>query len=70
MIASPEDGDLGAILGLGFPPFRGDPFRFIDAFGADEMVGQMETFAERLSPQFAPAQILKDYAKKGKRFYK
>ena len=70
VIASPEDGDLGAILGLGFPPFRGGPFRFIDAFGADEMVGQMETFAERLGPQFAPAQILKDYAKKGKRFYK
>ena len=70
VIESPEDGDLGAILGLGFPPFRGGPFRYVDTFGATELVEKMKNFADHYGRQFQPAQILEDYAKKGKTFYK
>lgn len=70
VIESPVDGDLGAILGLGFPPFLGGPFRYIDYTGVDKIVGILEDLAETVGPYFAPAQILKDYAKKGRRFYK
>jgi 3-hydroxyacyl-CoA dehydrogenase/enoyl-CoA hydratase/3-hydroxybutyryl-CoA epimerase len=69
VIASPEDGDLGAILGLGFPPFRGGPFRFVDHEGAAAVVDRMEALAERHGPRFEPAGGLKELARTGERFY-
>jgi 3-hydroxyacyl-CoA dehydrogenase/enoyl-CoA hydratase/3-hydroxybutyryl-CoA epimerase len=69
IIKSPTDGDLGAILGLGFPPFLGGPFRFIDQVGATIVVQKLESFAEQFGPRFKPAQILVDKAKSGEHFH-
>ena len=63
------DGDIGAIFGMGFSPFLGGPFRYIDAIGADEYVATMSGFAEKYGEQFAPCDMLLDYAKSGKKFH-
>ena len=69
VIASPRDGDVGAVLGLGFPPFRGGPFHHVDAAGAAAVVARLEDLAARLGARFAPAPLLLDKAKTGGEFF-
>ncbi|CAD5206557.1 unnamed protein product [Bursaphelenchus okinawaensis] len=70
VIRSPSDGDIASVFGVGFPPFWGGPFRFVDLYGAEKLVQSMEKYANAYSEaQFAPCQLLKDHAKSGKKFY-
>jgi 3-hydroxyacyl-CoA dehydrogenase/enoyl-CoA hydratase/3-hydroxybutyryl-CoA epimerase len=69
ILKSPTDGDLGAILGLGFPPFTGGPFRYVDYAGASHITDKLEEFSEKFGPRFKPAQILKDHAATDKKFH-
>ncbi|HET7564686.1 MAG TPA: fatty acid oxidation complex subunit alpha FadJ [Gemmatimonadaceae bacterium] len=69
ILRSPRDGDVGAVFGIGFPPFRGGPFRYIDAVGATIIVKQLQELYGRFEPRFAPANILVEMARKGERFY-
>jgi 3-hydroxyacyl-CoA dehydrogenase/enoyl-CoA hydratase/3-hydroxybutyryl-CoA epimerase len=69
LLRSPRDGDIGAIFGLGFPPFRGGPFRYVDTVGAENVLKKIEGYAERLGKRWAPAPVLAEMAKSGKRFY-
>lgn len=58
-VRSPRDGDLGAILGLGFPPFRGGPFRYVDSIGASEILRRTELYRKRFGERFEPADKLR-----------
>ena len=69
IIESPSDGDVGAVFGLGFPPFTGGPFRYLDHQGADKVIALMEDLSAKYGVRFKPAQILKEYAKEGKKFH-
>jgi 3-hydroxyacyl-CoA dehydrogenase / enoyl-CoA hydratase / 3-hydroxybutyryl-CoA epimerase len=69
VIASPQDGDVGAVLGLGFPPFLGGPFHYADSLGMETLVNQLEDLAQEGYAHYAPTGILKDMAKKGKIFF-
>jgi 3-hydroxyacyl-CoA dehydrogenase/enoyl-CoA hydratase/3-hydroxybutyryl-CoA epimerase len=69
ILRSARDGDIGAIFGLGFPPFRGGPFRWMDTLGATEVVRRLRGLEERHGRRFQPAQILVDMAESGKTFH-
>ncbi len=69
ILENPTDGDLGAIMGLGFPPFLGGPFRYIDNTGASAIAEQMDVFQKNHGDRFKPAKLLKEHAKKSLLFY-
>jgi 3-hydroxyacyl-CoA dehydrogenase/enoyl-CoA hydratase/3-hydroxybutyryl-CoA epimerase len=69
ILRSPRDGDIGAIFGLGFPPFLGGPFRYADAQGLGRILERTEHYEERLGKRFTPAPLLAEYVKAGKKFH-
>ncbi len=54
VIRCARDGDIGAIFGIGFPPFLGGPFRYIDQIGIKKLVEMMNQHAEKYGDKFAP----------------
>lgn len=69
ILKNPTDGDLGAIMGLGFPPFLGGPFRYVDREGASTIVERMEILQTELGDRFKPADLLKTHAENGTSFH-
>jgi 3-hydroxyacyl-CoA dehydrogenase / enoyl-CoA hydratase / 3-hydroxybutyryl-CoA epimerase len=69
IIRSPRDGDIGAVFGLGFPPFRGGPFRYVDSLGAKALLEKLRFFQDRFGARFAPAPLLIEMAQSGAKLY-
>ena len=69
ILRSARDGDVGAVFGLGFPPFRGGPFRFVDQVGAKEILGRLRELEKQLGPRFSPAPVLEEIARSGQTFH-
>jgi 3-hydroxyacyl-CoA dehydrogenase/enoyl-CoA hydratase/3-hydroxybutyryl-CoA epimerase len=64
-----RDGDIGAVFGLGFPPFRGGPFRFVDRVGPQEIVRRLRQYEQHHGVRFEPAPVLVDMAERNLRFH-
>jgi enoyl-CoA hydratase/long-chain 3-hydroxyacyl-CoA dehydrogenase len=69
VIDSARDGDIGAVFGVGFPPFLGGPFMYIDTLGAATVVGKMEKLQAQLGDHFAPPEMLLEHAATNKPFH-
>jgi 3-hydroxyacyl-CoA dehydrogenase/enoyl-CoA hydratase/3-hydroxybutyryl-CoA epimerase len=69
IVRTPRDGDIGAVFGIGFPPFRGGPFRAIDSMGAAACVRRLEALDARFPGRYTPALRLREMAARGERFY-
>lgn len=69
VISSPADGDVGAVFGLGFAPFRGGPFWYADQLGAASLVARLNSLRSSRGERFAPAKLLEEYAEQGRTFF-
>ena len=57
-LRSAGEGDLGAVLGLGFPPYLGGPFRYADA-NRQSIVALLERLAAAHGERLGPAESLR-----------
>lgn len=69
VVRTPRDGDIAAIFGIGFPPFRGGPLRELDRVGAVRVVETLHRLEAKYGPRFTPAPALVQQAGQGSRFY-
>ncbi|HFD3977026.1 TPA: fatty acid oxidation complex subunit alpha FadB [Vibrio parahaemolyticus] len=68
IVATPQEADMALVYGLGFPPFRGGVFRYLDSVGIAEFVEMAKQHAG-LGAMYHVPQMLIDMAAKGESFY-
>jgi 3-hydroxyacyl-CoA dehydrogenase/enoyl-CoA hydratase/3-hydroxybutyryl-CoA epimerase/3-hydroxyacyl-CoA dehydrogenase/enoyl-CoA hydratase/3-hydroxybutyryl-CoA epimerase/enoyl-CoA isomerase len=68
IVRDPADVDMGLILGIGFPPFRGGLLRWADSLGMDKVLAKLKRY-EPLGPRFHPTEQMKQLAAAGKKFF-
>jgi 3-hydroxyacyl-CoA dehydrogenase/enoyl-CoA hydratase/3-hydroxybutyryl-CoA epimerase len=69
VLLSPADGDIGAILGVGFPAYTGGPFCYMDGIGLTAFVTEADRLANLFGEQLRPPQMLRDMAVQDQTFY-
>jgi len=69
IIRNARDGDIGAIFGIGFPPFLGGPFHYMDTLGAETLVTKLNQWSNELGERFKPCQALVTMAEGGHKYY-
>ena len=67
IIGSAAEADMGLVYGLGFPPFRGGVFRYIDTVGIDKIVALADSYAD-LGPMYQVTQGMRDMAANGNKY--
>ncbi len=68
IVREPMHVDMGLILGIGFPPFRGGLLRWCDNVGAQKILERASKYAS-LGKRFEPTEQFVAMARNGKKFY-
>lgn len=68
IVGSASEADMAMLMGLGFPPFRGGPCRYIDQMGVANYVALCDKYAY-LGKAYEAPQLLRQMAEDGKTFY-
>ncbi len=69
VVKSARDGDVGAVFGIGFPPFLGGPFRYMVHIGIRRLVVLFEQHEAKFGARFVPCELLQAMASKDKNFF-
>ena len=65
----PQDMDLAMIYGTGFPPYRGGILRYADEWGLKKVYDKLVELENQYGLRFKPADLIKEMAETGKKFY-
>ena len=68
IVSSPVEVDMGLILGLGFPAFRGGALRYIDTIGLTRFCALADRYAE-FGSLYYPTERMRAMAANGETFY-
>lgn len=68
ILASADDGDIGGVFGIGYPPLRGGPFRHLEELGLEVVVARLSRLRERYGEAYAAPQLLTELAAAGRTF--
>ena len=69
VLSSPRDADIGAILGWGYPPFRGGPIGQIHTMGVANFIAACDRLAEQCGDRFRPIESLRKKSAEGSQFF-
>lgn len=63
------EADMGLVLGIGFPPFRGGALRYVDSLGLSQFCDIADKYAD-LGELYQPTPKLREMASANKKFYR
>ena len=69
VLRSATDGDIGSILGWGFPIYTGGAISYIDYVGVDNFVKDCDDFTRRFGERWTVPSSLREMAEKGQTFF-
>ena len=68
VVRNAGDVDMGLLLGIGFPRYRGGILRWADEVGLPKVLEKLKKY-EALGPRFQPTEQMRQLASAGKGFY-
>ncbi len=68
IVREPGDVDMGLILGIGFPAFRGGILRWAETLGLPNVLEKLKRY-EYLGPRYHPTEQMRRLTAEGKGFY-
>ncbi|NQZ80457.1 MAG: fatty acid oxidation complex subunit alpha FadB [Colwellia sp.] len=68
VVDTAAEADMGLIYGLGFPPFRGGPIRYLETLGLDSFIAMADKYAH-LGEIYQVTDGLREMAKSGKSYF-
>ncbi|WP_020650109.1 fatty acid oxidation complex subunit alpha FadB [Solimonas variicoloris] len=68
IVETPTEADMGLIMGIGFPPFRGGALKYADTIGMQTILDKCAKYAQ-LGKLYEPTESMKKMAAEGKTYF-
>lgn len=69
IVASPQEGDVALLYGVGFPPFRGGVARWMDTTGMQAFCDMADKYTDELGPLYEVTARQREMAAKTESYY-